>query len=172
MAAESEEIEQVQSDVERDEEQFQRGKLQRPPAIAQVGKGDALECIDSHAGRHQGDVFGVCRVAHHGGEGVQSEQDGGHEDQPHAAHRYECGGIHAQGILLAFVDEAEKRRLHAECQQHEQQRHIAVNFRHNAVTARFHRKFCRIERYQQVVQKASHDATQTVDHRVLHQGFQ
>ena len=57
-----EENEQVHPDVEEDEQQFQRGKLDGFVFVAQTGKQDGLKGIQSHDDGHDFDELGMVGV--------------------------------------------------------------------------------------------------------------
>ena len=140
---------------------------------AQVGEGDALEGIEGHTNGHHTDIFGVGGIAHPLGNRPEAQQNCRHKRQSHTAHSNERGGIDAQRLRLALlVDKAEEGGLHAEREQHQQEGYVTINFGDNAITARFHRQFGGIERYEQIIEKAAHDTAHAIYHGVLHQGFQ
>ena len=130
------EEDEVEADVEYDEEQFQRGKLNGFLLIAQIGEGYALESIDCHAHSHHAEVFGVVGIAQRGGNLRQQPEHGCNKQQAHAAYGDECCGIDAHGVFFGFIDKAEEGGFHAEGEQHEQQGHVTVHFRYHAVAAR------------------------------------
>ena len=72
----------------------------------------------------------------------------------------------------AVVGEAEERGLHAECQQHQEQRRIGIDVGGHAIVARFAGHVARMNQHQQIVQETAYDAAQPVDYRVFHQRVQ
>ena len=84
--AENDVVEEVECDVEYDEKQFERGKLDGPLLIAQVGEGNALECIESHRCCHHPDVAGVVSIPHEGTNRVDECQHEQYEDRTGRRH--------------------------------------------------------------------------------------
>ena len=159
------EINKVQRNVHDDEQQFQRGKLERSAAKPQVSKRDALKGIDGHAHRHHSEKFGVGGITQHVGNGRKETQDGSTEEQPHAPHGDECGGIntHPFRFVRSLVYETEESGFHAESQEHQQQSHETINLSDDTIATARSSQLCRVERHEQVIEKTPHNAAQSVD---------
>ena len=72
-------------------------------------------------------------------------------------------------VGIGLVGKAEESRFHAESQQYQYQCRIGIHVRHYAITARYSRDDRRIERHQQIIQKPSDNAAQSVDCRIFSQ---
>ena len=58
------EVEQVQRNVEHNEQQLERRKLERLALIPQIGKRDALERVERDHDRHHTHILGMGAIAH------------------------------------------------------------------------------------------------------------
>ena len=171
-AVQHDEEEHIQRDVYHDEEQFECGKLNGSPLVAQIGERHTLEGVNGHTHCHHADEFGMFGIAHGRRDGAYQGQHRHGKEQGHAAHGYECVGIDLFGVFALFVHKTEKGGLHAEGEQHKQQGHIAVHLGDDTVAARGGGQFGRVEWHEQIVQKAAHDAAQTIDGRIFGQRTQ
>ena len=132
-----------------------------------------MKGIEGNDYGHHHHVFRVGGIAQGTTDGGKGEGDGGNKANSHGEHGGEGRGIDAgRGGFIFTVDESEERGLHAEGENDEEEGSIAVNLRHNAVATACRRDFGRVERYEQIVQKAADDAAQAVDGRVFGQRFQ
>ena len=168
----NEEEEEIERDVEEDETEFEDGKLHRAFLIAKVAEGDGLKGIERYGRRHHPHVFRMVGIAHPAGNAAQPQQHQGDECQAHAAHSDEGSGVDASRVALVLaVDEAKQRGLHAESEDDEKQRGVGIDFRHHAISTGRSRDFGRVERHEQVVEKAPHDGTHSIDGGVFSKRF-
>ena len=106
-------------------------------------------------------------IAHGTGYGAYERQDNHDEQQRCESHGRQCGGIYLLRILALLVGEAEESGLHAVGQDDEQQRRVGIYVGYYSVAAACRRQLGRIERHEQIVEKTSYDAAQSVDSSIL-----
>ena len=108
---------QIERDVQHDEEQFERSKLDGFPAIAQEGKRNALKGINCHADSHRRNVFRMRSIVHELRNRVQKAHDGSNEGYADETDGQQRGRIDPHRLLFLLVHEAEESRFHSEGQQ-------------------------------------------------------
>ena len=162
------EIKQVGHDVQEDEQQIQCGKLYRSFLIAEPGKRDGQKGIQCHTGTHNADIFRMGGIAHCLRDLGQKAQNHAQEKQGDGAHDNQGCGINHQRLFTFLVGEAEESGFHSESQNHQNQSHIGINIGHYSVTSGTGRQHGGVKRYEQIVQKASDNAAQSINCGVFH----
>ena len=84
--------------------------------------------------------------------------------------REKSGLIDALRIVILAVRKSKEPRLHAVCQNHQQQRRPCVQVRDDTIVVR-PRQHVGVERHKQIIQELPDDTAQPVDGGVLRQGF-
>ena len=163
---------EVQSDIAEDKQQFQRGKLPRPPLEPEQREEDGLESIDCHHTAHHGHILGMCLVAHRTRHGPDKHNQQRYKQRRHRPYRQRSRREDPVGPFAVLVGKEEERRLHAKGENHQQKSRVGINLRHHAISARRGGNLVRVERHKQIVQKTPHYAAQSVSHRVRKQTFQ
>ena len=115
-------------------------------------------------------MIGVAHLCRKSGE--ESEHEG-EKEQAHAAHDCQHGGVHFFRVFyVVAVDEAKERSLHTEGENHEQQRRVRIHVGDHPVAAARRREDMRVEREEQIIEKAPHNGAHAIDGRVFGQRFQ
>ena len=114
----------------------------------------------------------MVRVTHGSADRLKEYCGERNEHQRHTAYHSQSVAVDHFPVFAFFRREAEKRCLHPESQQCKEEGRIGVEIGDYAVAAALRRDFPGVERHQQVVQETPDYAAQTVDGRVLGQGFQ
>ena len=135
--------------------------------LAQMGKGNAQEGVDSYRNGHHSYVLRMVAIAHQLTDGRQEQQHQHSKHQRHKAHRDERSTIYRLRVGMCLVGESEIGGLHTKRQQHHCQCHIGVDVGNDAVSATGRRELSRIKRHEQIVQKTANDARQTVNSGIL-----
>ena len=150
-------VDEIQGDIQEDEQQLQRGKLDGALLVTQVGEGNALNGVHSHHGHHHAHVFGMGFVTQQGSDRLQKHQSQSKKRKRHATYTHQRSGVDAHRIVLAVVGETEEARLHAEGKQHQCQSHPSINICHHAIASALRGHRHGIDRYQQIIQKSPYD---------------
>ncbi len=162
-----EEINQVEQDVQADVGNLQRGEFDGFVLAAQVGERNGREGIQGHCDIHHRHIFRMVAIAQQSGYLLAEEHHNHRCHKAHRAHHPEHRGIYLLTVHALLVHEPEERRLHAEGQHHDQNRHIGINVGDDAVFASCRGKFHGLYRHEQVVDKTGHDAAQAIDSGVF-----
>ena len=165
------EVHQVQGDVQADEQQFQRRELERPLLVPQVGEQDGLEGVQGHHDGERPDIGRMLGIAHRRGDGADEGEHQADEHERGEADHPKDRGIDQFRVLALLVREAEEGRLHAVGQDDQEEGGVGVQVRDDPVAAAGRRDLVGIEGNEQVVQEPPDDAAESVDGRILGQGF-
>ena len=170
---ENDEEKKIEEDVERNEAKFEHGKLHRSALITEITERHCLKSVESHHCGHHPHVVRVIGVAHLCRKSGEESKHEGEKQQSHAAHDRQHGGVHFFRVFyVVAVDEAKERSLHAESENHEQQRRVRIHVGDHPVAAARRREDMRVEREEQIIEKAPHNGAHAIDGRVFGQRFQ
>ena len=114
--AQPHEVEEVEPDVQKDEQQLQRSKADRPLLETQVAEGDGLQGIEGNHRGHHRQVFRMVSIADGTTDGTDKAEDQQQEYSRERCNSSEGGGENGVGLGLFIVGKAEQRGLHAKGQ--------------------------------------------------------
>ena len=114
-------------------------------------------------------MFSVAEVIRNGTYKAEEQQE---EHCSEAPHHRKTGGEDRVGLFFLVVGIAEERRLHAKRQDDEYQGGVGIHVRAHAIIAGSLRHVVRVERHEQVVEEAAHDAREAVYRCVFEEGFE
>ena len=163
------EAKQVEGYVNHDEEQLEGRKLYGALHVPEVGERYALEGVDGHGHGHHPHVRRMVGVAHEGRQRPDEGQHQRHEGGRGGSHAYEDGGVDALWVFALFVGKTEEGGLHAVGEYDKQQGRVGIHVGYHTVTAALGRQLGCVEWHEQVVEKPTNYARQSVDGRILGQ---
>ena len=167
-----EEDEEVEQDARNDEGELQRDEAQGPLLLPQAAEHHGLERVLNRDQHKDADILGVGCIAHGAGDRAQQQEDGGQEEEAHAAHHPEGVAVDHLVVHAGLAAIAEQGRLHAEGQQRKEQRRVGVQVRDDAIAPTLHGNDVGVGNHQQVIQEPADDAAQAVERRVFRETFQ
>ena len=141
------EVDDVQQDAHDNVQQFQQGKLEGFLLLAQVGKGNAQEGIDSHRNSHHTNIRRMLAVAHQRADRLQEAEHRHGKKQRYRAYADKRRSIDRLRVGMRLVSKTEIRGLHAEGQQYKHQGYISIDVRNDAVASAGSRELRGIERH-------------------------
>ena len=160
-------VNEVEGDVQADEEQLERCKLQWTLFVSEVSERNALESIDCHGYEHRPYVGWMFRIAHRIAQWRDEEEHQGNEEQGGGTHHAEHCVINLFGVFALFVDEAEEGGLHSVGQDDEEQRCVSVHVGDDTITTTGGTNLCRVEWHKQIVEESADDTAHTIDGGIL-----
>ena len=92
-----------------------------------------------------------------------------HEEHRGGSHRGEDGGIDTLWVLSLLVGETEESGLHAIGEDNQEERRIGIHIGDDPIAATLSRERGCIDGHQEVVEKTTNDATQSVDGCIFQQ---
>ena len=160
-------IKHIQCDIEEDEQHLQRGKLNRSLLESQITERHRLNGVEHHDSRHHQQIVGVVRIAKHITDRGDETKDECQEKSGKRTHHTHRCGEHGIGRLILLVGKAEERRLHTKGKDNQHKGCVSVDVHTHPIIARFLRHVIRIKWHEQVIEKPAHNATHTIDSRIL-----
>ena len=140
--------------------------------VSQMTERQCLQCVKGNNTGHQVHIFRIVGIPQSTANGRRKAKHQAKENRRQQSNHSKRNGKDRIVLLLLVVHEAEKRRLHAERQNDEQQRSVSIQVCHHTIAAACSRNDVSIERHKQVVEKTPNNARQTIDGRVFCQSFQ
>ena len=157
------EADEVEGNVEGDEEQLERSRAQGALLEPQERERQRLQGIHRHYDCHHQEILRMRAVAQIIRNGTNEGEDAEEKNARERSDEGKARGEDGVGPKALVVGVAEERRLHAEGEDHQNERHVGIDVGADAVVARSGRHIVGVERHEQVVEKTTHYAGQTVD---------
>ena len=166
-----EEIDQVEHDVQTYIGDLQGSEFDGFMLTAQVSERNGREGVERNRDIHHHHIFRVVSIAQQFGYLSTEQQHDHRSHQTHRANHSEHRGIHFFPIHALLVHESEESGLHAEGQHHDENSHIGIDVRDDAIFASCRSEFQCLYRHEQVIDKTCHNAAQAIDGGILCQRF-
>ena len=132
-----------------------------------MGEGDAEESIDGHRQRHHPYPLRMVAIAHQRADGLDEDDNQCSKEGRDRTHTDQCGGIDHLRVCVCLIGEAEIGGLHTKGKNYQNQRHVGIHIRNDAITARGCRELGCIEWHKQIVQESANDTRETINGRIF-----
>ena len=162
----------VERNVEEDEEHLQRHETDGTMLETKEAERQSLQGIQGHYGGHHQQVIWMLSVSKVVRNGCDEAEDKQKIDGCKASHHRKAGRKDGIGFLALIVGESEERRLHAKSQYGEEQSCVRIHVCAHTIVARSLGHIVCVEWDEQVVEKTSHYARESVYGRIFGQSFE